>query len=381
MTTRERFLAVMSFEPCDRSLDWENGIWQTAIERWYGEGLPRQPGEPDTINVTGRIYFSLLDEYLGLDAWPRSVPVNAMPLPSIPRLVFEETADRMTVLNDWGLKMIVRKDGDGIPHFVEHPVKSRADFARYRERFALSPAGRYPANWAEMADHFEKRDYVLAASDYPFGFFGFARELMGFEGLMYALYDDPALVREIMDFVADFLIAVWEKALIEAKPDFFRVWEDMCYKNGPLISPAMFREFMLQPYKRLTGFLRDCGCRNILVDTDGNCTELIPLFLEAGVTGLYPFECQSGMDVVEVRKNFPRLQMIGGLDKRALARGRNAIDEEVERKLAPLLSQGGYIPHADHFVPPDVSWEDFRHYRLRVKEMLYAHPVRGSAKP
>lgn len=367
----------MAFEPCDRSLDWENGIWHTTIERWYGEGLPRQTGEPDTINVTGRVYFSLLDDYLGLDAWPRSLPVNASPLPPLPRRVFEETPEHVTMLNDWGIKMIVRKDGDAIPHFVEHPVKTRADFARYRERLALSPAGRYPADWPDLAARLKKRDYVLAASDYPFGFFGFARELMGFEGLMYALYDDPGLVREIMAFVADFLMAVWEKALVDTEPDFFRIWEDMCYKNGPLISPAMFREFMLPQYRRLTGFLRDCGCRNILVDTDGACMDLIPLFLEAGVTGLYPFECQSGMDVVKVRECFPRLQMIGGIDKRALAAGRGAIDDELRYKLPFLLSRGGYIPHIDHFVPPDVSWDSFRHYRLRVKEMLYSHPVRG----
>ncbi|MCP4165953.1 MAG: hypothetical protein GY759_08690 [Chloroflexi bacterium] len=49
------------------------------------------------------------------------------------------------------------------------------------------------------------------------------------------------------------------------------------------------------------------------------------------------------MDIVKVRKDFPRLQIYGGLDKRALALGRHAIDTELEYKLPPLLRQGGYL--------------------------------------
>ncbi len=147
-----------------------------------------------------------------------------------------------------------------------------------------------------------------------------------------------------MNFTADYLIKVWEKALVEAKPDFFRIWEDMAYKSGPLISPRMFREFMLEPYKKLTGFIRDCGCKNILVDCDGNLTELIPLFVEGGVTGFYPFECMSGMDVVQIRKNFPKLQMMGGINKRMLAKGKKEIDAELEYKCSITSSWWVYPP-------------------------------------
>ena len=193
---------------------------------------------------------------------------------------------------------------------------------------------------------------------------------MGEVNLFYAYYDQPDLIRDMLSFLTDFWIEIYGAVLKDVQPDSAEFWEDMAYKNGPLISPAAFREFMLPCYKKLIGFLRENGVRHFCVDTDGDCWQLIPLFLEAGMTGMLPFEVQAGMDIVAVRQAFPRLQIYGGLDKRALAQGKEAIDRELEAKVPPLLRQGGYIPFADHLVPPEISWENFVYYRRRLAEMI-----------
>lgn len=170
--------------------------------------------------------------------------------------------------------------------------------------------------------------------------------------------------------MVDFWIELFSPILSKIKVEWFNMWEDMCYKTGPLISPDLFREFMLPAYKKFTGFLRDNGVANIIVDTDGNCWELIPLFLEGGVTGLFPMEVAAGMDIVEVRKSFPKLQIIGGLDKRVLAQSKEDIDKELESKIPFMLKKGGYIPTGDHLIPPDVSLENFIYYRHRIEEII-----------
>ena len=138
---------------------------------------------------------------------------------------------------------------------------------------------------------------------------------------------------------------------------------------GPLISPRMFGEFMLEPYKKLSGLLRDHGIDVFVVDTDGDAWQLLGLFIEGGVTGLYPFEVQSNMDVRQVRKRYPRLALQGGIDKKALAAGKDAIDRELEAKV-PVAMEGGYIPHVDHASPSDISWENFSYYRRKLDAML-----------
>jgi hypothetical protein len=103
------------------------------------------------------------------------------------------------------------------------------------------------------------------------------------------------------------------------------------------------------------------GDYRILVDSDGDVRKLIPLFLEGGVDGLLPFECQAGMDIVSI------LIIAGGIDKRQIALGREAIDKELERKLPVMFKSGGYLPSLAHHVPPDISYDDFCYYVERVR--------------
>jgi len=79
---------------------------------------------------------------------------------------------------------------------------------------------------------------------------------------------------------------------------------------------------------------------------------------------------QAGMEVLEVRQQFGRdLLMWGGLDKRALAKGPGAIDAELAR-LAPLVRQGGFIPHTDHSLPPDISFANFLYFMEKLPAIL-----------
>ena len=107
---------------------------------------------------------------------------------------------------------------------------------------------------------------------------------MGLEGISQALYDDPDWVQEMMDYMAEFLVTTLSRAVEQVEIDYVTIWEDMAYKAGPLISPHMFRRFMLEPYVRLTSLFHEHGDHLILVDCDGYAEPLIPLWLEGGET-------------------------------------------------------------------------------------------------
>jgi uroporphyrinogen-III decarboxylase len=144
----------------------------------------------------------------------------------------------------------------------------------------------------------------------------------------------------------------------------------MCYKTGPLLSPALFRQWMVPNYRKVTSFLEEHGVRLSWVDCDGNIELLIPLWLEGGVRGFYPLEVAAGIDAASLRRQYGRqIVMWGNVDKRALAAGREAIDAELAR-LAPVAVQGGFIPLVDHGVPDDVSYQNYLYYldqRRRIK--------------
>ncbi|UCF95924.1 MAG: hypothetical protein JSV89_12130 [Spirochaetaceae bacterium] len=391
MNTRERFNAVMNFEQPDRNLLWEMGYWPDTLERWYQEGLERKEnrlgapgagirGEASPHDESSTTRFRERDAHLALamDPGMMNLPVNSGPQPLFAQEVFEETDEYLVYQDEYGVKKRLRKSGASVPEFIGWQVENRRDFERIKEeRFQPRLEERTPANWSELVKTYPNRNFPLSIGGYPFGFYGFLRYLMGEQRLLLNFYDDPRLVKDIMGFLADFWVELWDQALADVEVDCAHFWEDMAYRTGPLISPAMFREFMTPCYQKVTGFLKDKGVRVILVDSDGNLEQLIPLFLEAGLTGVWPIEVRAGNDLLEIRRRYPRLQIQGGIDKLQIARGREAIDRELESKVPFMLQQGGYIPHLDHSAHPEISWPDFRYYREQLKDLIEAQAGAG----
>lgn len=74
-------------------------------------------------------------------------------------------------------------------------------------------------------------------------------------------------------------------------------------------------------------------------------------------------------DIVEFRVLFNKdIAFSGGVDKRCIAKGGIAIEDEMAR-LAPIIKGGGYIPSCDHGVPHDISWDNFIEYSRILAEL------------
>jgi uroporphyrinogen decarboxylase len=137
-----------------------------------------------------------------------------------------------------------------------------------------------------------------------------------------------------------------------------------------MVSPEHFQKFMTPAYKKVVKFVKNYGIDVIIVDSDGLVDELIPLFLEVGVNGILPVEIAAGNDPIAWRKKYGKdLRMLGGIDKRALSRGKKDIEDEL-KKNSVLISESGYIPALDHLIPPDVSLDNFKYYMKLKREAL-----------
>ncbi len=155
----------------------------------------------------------------------------------------------------------------------------------------------------------------------------------------------------------------------EIRVDVIHLWEDMCYKNGPLISPRMWEEFLGPNYRRIKAFAIEHNIPVISVDTDGNPDRITPPMIRSGVNLLFPMEVAAGVDINAWREKYPALAFMGGIDKRKLALGPAAIDRELER-IRPAVEKGRYIPDLDHLVPDDVSWENYCYYVAALKRQV-----------
>ena len=211
--------------------------------------------------------------------------------------------------------------------------------------------------------------------DYPIGLrlgyvVSWALELMGVENASMGFYDQPELMEQILQFAADFILIAVERACHEI-PDidfaFFR--ENITSNIGPMLSPRVIEQHVLPHYRRIVETLRGWGIDLVFMDSDGNCDALLPLWIEAGINGFYPLEIAAGEDPVRLREQYPDLRLIGGIDKRELARDFTATERELETKVLPLLASGGWIPSLDHSVPPEVPLTNYQHYWKVLRQL------------
>ncbi|HRT95447.1 MAG TPA: uroporphyrinogen decarboxylase family protein, partial [Planctomycetota bacterium] len=237
----------------------------------------------------------------------------------------------------------------------------------------LDPAapGRDANGWRQRLRKARASD-ALTLVDFG-SFYGDLHEHMGTEAMSLALYDQPEFVHWYNDRIAALCESAIRKAVGTGRVDLMGGHEDMCFKNGPLVSPAMFREFLTPYYRRTVGLARSMGQWLFWMDCDGDIRPLIPLWLEVGVNLFAPCEVAAGVDVRALRAEFGReVRLLGGIDKRALAAGPAAIETEVVPKLA-LARDGGYLPDIDHGIPPDVP---FAHYRYYIELLKAEYGVR-----
>jgi len=69
-----------------------------------------------------------------------------------------------------------------------------------------------------------------------------------------------------------------------------------------------------------------------------------------------------------VSQKYPDLRLSGGIDKRKIAEGGDAVKRHLEAILPPLRKRGGFIPTCDHGVPEETSFENYMLYRKLMKE-------------
>ncbi len=357
MNDRERFIACVQGKPVDRPPYWLIwGPWSTARVRWQQEGMPedgdyRAPFDPDVR--------------------PQVVPVNLGPCPPFEREILQEDDEYVTFVDRWGIKRRDYKGGMSMSQFLEFPVRDREDWEMYRdERLDPNHPARFEGDWKEKCAEWMQKDWPIQLGYFPdVTIYGGVRWLLGDEECLLAFYTMPDLVHEIMNHLTDVYLTVFEKVVEHVRVDGIHIWEDMCGRQGPLISPDHWREFMGPCYRRIRGFAERNDIPFMSVDTDGYPDAIVPPMMEAGVNYLWPFEVAAGCDVNVFRREYPTLGMMGGIDKRALAEGPEAIDAELER-VRPAVEKGRYVPALDHCVPDDVSWEHYSYYARALRRLV-----------
>lgn len=357
MTDRERFISQMHYKPVDRSFNMEFGYWEENYKEWSIFKENKITNEDDA-----NIFFNF-DRI-------RSIYGNCWLSPAYENKVIEETQTTKIIMNGDGLLAEVPKDGhDTIPHYIKATIVTPEDWKKCKEeRMNRDDPARKLDVEALKKLYSENRDYPLGV--YCGSMIGRIRDMLTFEGLAYACFDYPDMVEDMVEtncqLVEDFL----DQVLPHFDFDYASGWEDICFKNGPIVSVDFFKEVVMPRYKRISKKLHAHGIDLWYTDCDGDVRPILPYLLEGEINCLFPFEVNGCAHPAELLDQYGKdLRIMGGVDKIQLKAGKEAIKAYLET-LVPLVERGGYIPFCDHRCPPDVSVENYLYY-LDLKEKMF----------
>ncbi len=382
MTNRERALAVLRYEDYDRLPLVHFGYWMETLAKWASEGHVSEEEAREWSD--GSAIDDAVSSRLGFDFnWGGGYWTSAGLHPAFERKIVEEFPDGTRhVMDEKGVVIMESSHAQGIPGHIRHTLVDRASWEEhYKWRLEFSDkrvtestvaVDGESLKWDEGGLEFLKSD---PSEDKPRKIFcgslyGSIRDMLGMEGSCYLQIDDPELFDEIIDTVGDLACRLVRTVLeAGAKFDFGHFWEDICFRNGPIINPAVFAAKVGPHYKRITDLLHEHGIDIVSLDCDGKIDDLLPIWFENGVNTMFPIEVGVwDASIAPWREQYGKgLLGVGGMDKRVFAHDRAAVDTEVER-LKPLVALGGYIPCPDHRIAPDGEWDLVRYYCDRMRE-------------
>lgn len=174
--------------------------------------------------------------------------------------------------------------------------------------------------------------------------------LMGMDNFIMAIYDFPDEVHFLLHKIADYARKAFDRYL-ELGVDVIEFSEDLGSQRALMISPTVFREFLLPEYKyifenvikekKIVNF-HSCGC----VD------EIAYDLASIGVHMLNPIQARAN-DIIKLKRDtMGKMALRGGIDSHLLLKGTpEQVKHETIRILEILKPNGGYVCGPDQYFP------------------------------
>jgi hypothetical protein len=352
---REEYLDYVTFKSNERTLYRETlGPLNGVKELWKEQGATDRELDLSAFEYNEALIFDCgaFTGYYGPDQ----------------SSIIENNDENLFYTNYMGIKHQLIKVSSTLGHPLDFPVKDRNDWKEVKQYYEYCPQ-RIPENLKEIVESARAEGQVIQAG-IPGGF-DEIRVLMGDEMALMGPYLEPDLIREMLDTIGETASRVLDEVSKLVLIDEILVHEDMAGKSGPLWGPSQVEEFMVPYYQRCWNSVKDRGTRVFNMDSDGDCNAILPSLIKGGINMFHPCEPEANMDLVEIMKKFgTSLAIEGGIDKYALLKDKDAIDQELERVVPFVVANGGCVLGLDHRIPNGVSLENYKYYMKRLKEII-----------
>lgn len=290
MTSRQRVLAALSDDQTPDRVPWiEQLVYHQVVSKLIGKEVedPIMMGQADKKAIIEyHTMASQLYAELGLDGISCTAWTNGIVDPVI-------------------------KDGKVMPRATKPAIwdwdsfnKRTAEYPRPSETLFASCL---PA-WSEAMDKTDMFRSLLVGMQYRL-----LELTIGFENMAMFSIDNPELLHACASFFCDWTCEAIR--MILDRCEFDAVWldDDLAFKTGTMVSPAMLREYVFPYHRKIVETAKSYGLPT-LFHSDGNLEAVIDDLIDVGFASLHPFE-RLAFDIRDARKKIGhRITLMGNLD-------------------------------------------------------------------
>ena len=376
-TNRQRINAILNYKQYDRIPIMHFGFWEETLQKWVKEGYLKPQGISNIID--GDMQQYKIGKKLGFDDnfmvyvgqkgdwydFPLFPPFN-------PHVVEDLGNGSLIKIDVDGVFVLAKEGVTSIPHEFDHTLKDRKSWGEsYLPKLQWNDERLDIDSLRQLVKENDVRSRHTGV--YCGSLFGKLRNYFGLVEISYLQADDPDLLIECIDAIANISFET-TKHVFESgiALDFAHFWEDICYRNGSLVNPSIFRKITGKHYRRIADLCNKHNINIISVDCDGFVEDLVPIWLDNGVNTMFPIEYGSWeYSFSSMRKKFGKdIRGVGNVDKTILSKDKTAIDLEIDR-IRRLVDLGGYLPCLDHRIAPDAKWDLVLYYCDKMKETFW----------
>ena len=187
-----------------------------------------------------------------------------------------------------------------------------------------------------------------------------AWQLLGFERFCELTYDDPRLVKALVQRIGEVQLAVFKRIIEFETVGAVWVPDDIAYHSGTMLPPEWLIENVFPFYKSMGDICREMG-KPFIYHSDGDLSEMIGTIIDTGFNALHPIEPES-MDIYELRKRIgKKLCLLGNIRVHSLSTETpEAIRELVIDRVVNLGYSGAYCVGSSNSIPNYVPLENYK---------------------
>ena len=222
---------------------------------------------------------------------------------------------QMNVINSWGVTRSWPEGQPGsMPIHNENTIviKDMEEWQDYVKAPTLEWSDAEWEPWIEQAEAVDRNEYFCCMQQHP-GIFEQCHHLAEIKNVLIYLYEYPDEMHDLIKYLAEWELKLAELCVEKIHPDALFHHDDWGTQISTFMSPDMFAEFFVEPYKEVYGYWHDNGVEIIIHHSDSYAQTIVPYMIEMGI------DIWQGVmttnDIVEMEKQYGgQITFMGGID-------------------------------------------------------------------